>query len=304
MTLVFKPLSANDNVGTSGFNFLRVSYSARSAAMANSFIGLSDDPNAVFYNPAGLVQLSKKMVSSTYINYFEGFHGGSVVFAFPPREDTYLAFFAQYLGNSSITRTVVDEQGNYMGTAGEFGANNIVFGASLSRYIHEMLNIGMTAKLIREQLDEHSATAAAVDLALHHQTTNEQLILGVILKNIGTQITYHTSEEYKEDLPTTFGIGFHYFPHHNLSFVLDLYKPFDHNFTLSAGTEYAIHPMLSLRTGYNTRGGDWRLGGDYDFLSGISLGFGITLNNYVIDYAISSYGDLGLINQVSLQYAF
>ncbi len=304
MILVISPLNANENKGTTGFDFLRVTYSARAAAMADAYTGLSDDANAVFYNPAGLVQMNNRTISSTYINYFEGFHGGSLVFAFPFGEDTYLAFFSQYLGTGNITRTEVDAYGDYLPSAGTFGANSIVFGVSGSRFIHEMLNIGITGKVIREQLDDHSAAAVAADIALLHQTTNDKLIVGAVLRNFGTQLTYHTADKYEENMPTGFSIGFRYFPHEQLTGVLDINKPFDNEFAVNAGVEYSVHPLLDLRVGYKARANDWRAGGDYDFLSGLSLGFGIERNNYNVDYAVSSYGDLGLVNQISLQYSF
>ncbi len=297
-------LFGNENKGTTGFNFLRVPYSARAAALANSYTGLSDDVNAVFFNPAGLVQLSKRSFSTTYINYFEGFHGGSAVFSFPIEDHTQIALFTQYLGSGSITRTEVDEYGEYMGTRGTFGANNIIFGISGGRYIHEMLNIGLTGKLIREQLDDYSATAVAADISLMHQTTNDQLIIGVTLQNIGTQLTYHTSDNYEESIPSGVAIGFRYFPHENLTGLLDIRKPFDNDFGVGAGIEYSIHPTLDLRAGYNAQGSDWQAGGDFDLLSGFSTGIGLHRGDYVFDYAVSSYGDLGIINQVSLSYLF
>lgn len=297
-------LFGNDNKGTTGFNFLRVAYSARAAALANSYIGLSDDANAVFFNPAGLVQISGRSFSSTYINYFEGFHGGAAIYSMPIQEHTQIAFFSQFLGTGSITRTEVDQFGQFTGSDGTFGANNLIFGVSGGRFIHEMLNIGVTGKVIREQLDDHSATAVAADLSILHQTTNEKLIVGVALQNIGTQLTYHTSEKYDEGMPSGAAVGFRYFPHEQLTAVLDIRKPFDHDFAAGAGVEYSVHPTLDLRLGYDTRGSDWQAGGDLDFLSGFSTGLGFTRGSYVVDYAVSSYGDLGIVNQVSLSYLF
>jgi len=37
-------------------------------------------------------------------------------------------------------------------------------------------------------------------------------------------------------------------------------------------------------------------------LAGLSMGFGVHWRNYVIDYAASSYGDLGMVHQFSLRY--
>ena len=88
-------LNADDeNIGTTGFNFLRVYYSTRAAGMANAFTGQADDVEAVFYNPAGLPQLTSKVISTSYINYFEGFQGGSIVFAYPGKDRFSFGVFA------------------------------------------------------------------------------------------------------------------------------------------------------------------------------------------------------------------
>jgi long-subunit fatty acid transport protein len=50
-------VAAEDTAGTTGFTFLKVNYSARAAAMGNAYTGLANDAGAVFFNPAGLVQI-------------------------------------------------------------------------------------------------------------------------------------------------------------------------------------------------------------------------------------------------------
>ena len=85
--------AVNENAGTTGFTFLKVYYSARAAAMADAYTGLSDDASAVFFNPAGLIQLQSSQVSVTYMSYFEGIQCGSLVYAIPMNEKTTAAFF-------------------------------------------------------------------------------------------------------------------------------------------------------------------------------------------------------------------
>ena len=297
-------LSANEDIGTTGFNFLRVIYSARAAALGNAYTAMSNDSDGVFFNPAGLPNARTKELATTYMNYFEGFQGGSVVFISPSQERLAFGIFAQYLGNQSITRTLVDEQGDYLGTAGTFGAYDIVVGFAGGYYIHEHLNLGASVRYINESLDDYSASAAVIDLGLLHQTMNENLIVGVTLRNIGKQITYFTASKYEEKMPTQVTVGFNYLFHEKLVGNLDILKPLDNDFFGRVGLEYSVHPILSLRAGFDSRTGDWKMGGDYDFFSGLSGGFGINYNNHELNYGLSSYGDLGLVNQVSLKYLF
>lgn len=296
--------AAHEDAGTTGFNFLRVNFTPRAAGMANAFTGQADDYQAVFFNPAGLPQLTSRTVTTSYINYFEGFQGGSVVYASPAGENFAFGTFIKYLGSQSITRTIVDEQGEYLGTAGTFGANDIVVGFAGGYYIHEYLNIGGSIRFIHESIDEYSASAAVIDVSLLHQTTNENLQVGVALRNFGTQLTYYTENEYEEDIPLQITVGFHYRIHEKWNGNLDIYKPFENDFSGMIGLEYQAHEVLTLRSGFNSRADDWRMGGDYDFFSGLSAGFGVVHRQYELNYGISSFGDLGIVNQVSLKYSF
>jgi len=232
----FSALSGvSEDVGTSGFAFLRITYSAQAAAKANAYTGQADDIETVFFNSAGLPNIKNKTVYTSYISYFEGFQGGAVAYAMPYNETVSLAIHAQYLGNNSIEKTEIDEQGNFIPTSGLFGANNIVFGISGGKYIHEMLNIGLGLKVIRDNLDEHSATAIVGVVALLHQTTNEHLKVGVTLKNFGKQLTYYTSSKYEEKLPTLAVVGFSYSPREEFIANLDIEKPFNDSFKARAG---------------------------------------------------------------------
>lgn len=304
LALLIFNLTASESAGTTGFNFLRVAYSARASAMGGAYTGLVEGSDAVFYNPAGLAQLMNKSFSTTYINYFDGFQGGTVNYSYPASEEMMMAFWLQYLGAAGIEKTTVDPFGNFIDSGSTFGANNIVIGGSFGYFAHEMLNIGANIKVIREMIDDYSAMAAAADIGILHQTTNDNLRVGITLKNLGIQLTHFTEEKHQEKMPSGVTVGFNYSPNDKLNINIDADKPFENKFTIKIGAEYHLHTLFTLRTGYNTRSKDWQMGGDYDFLSGFAFGFGSNWRNYYLDYAINSYGDLGFINQISLRYVW
>ena len=47
-------------------------FSARPSSMGDAFIAVADDSSASFYNPAGIVQLKKREISSTYSLIYPG----------------------------------------------------------------------------------------------------------------------------------------------------------------------------------------------------------------------------------------
>ena len=297
-------LGIDDNAGTTGLTFFKVNYSARAAAMGNAYAGLADDASAVFFNPAGLVQLSRLEAAVTYMSYLEGIDCGAMVFAYPFDEKTTFAVFSKVL-SATEDKTLVDEYGQYGGTVGSFGFSNLIFGVSAARYIFDMLDIGINLKYLRESIDERTATAAAVDFGIMHQTTNENLKVGIALRNIGRQLSYYTSEEYEENLPVTATLGFNFHPFDNLYLTLDIYKPLNCDYTGRIGVEYRLPAVLLLRAGYKSNAKDWK-GGNEDDLAGMSFGLGFDLSKYKVrlDYAVVSYGDLGLVNQITLNYLF
>jgi len=298
-------VAENENAGTSSFTFLKVNYSARAAAMGNAYTGLANDADAVFFNPAGLVQIDSPQVSITYMSYLNGINCGSAVCAYPMNDKTSFAVFAKGL-SATEDRTIADEMGQYAGIDGTFGMSDFIFGISAAKYIFDMLDVGINAKFIQESLDDNSASAVVLDAGIMHQSTNENLKIGIAVRNIGKQLTYYTNNEYKEIMPTTLTVGFNYHPKEKLYATVDIYKPLDNDIFGRVGLEYQVHQLLALRAGYKTNASDWATGGENDFLSGISFGTGFDLSKYnlIMDYAIVSYGDLGFVNQISIKYVF
>lgn len=301
--IIVMNLSAeSENIGTTGFNFFKVQYSARANSMGNSFMGLSNTADALFYNPAGIQKIENKQVSSTFMNYFDGFKGGSFAYVHPFKEDIHLGAFCSYLGNNDIKETVVASDGSYGSQAGTFGASDIIVGLSASKYANEILDIGINVKFLLENLHDTSASAIAVDLAIMHQTTNPKLKLGAAVKNLGKQLTYYTDAKYDEKLPLEYVAGFSYQFNQKLIANADIYRPNTADFSGRLGFEGKVHKNLAIRFGYKTNADDWKTDGDYGKFGGLSSGLGINWRNLVIDYSISSFGDLGFVNQISLSY--
>ena len=113
LVLLALPLVAiSDDAGTSGFSSLKIIYSARANAMAGAFTSIDDDIDAIFFNPANLGGYdSKNDVSSTYMNYFDGYNGGSVVYQHKRSDKANIALFGQFLASDEIPKTINGENG-------------------------------------------------------------------------------------------------------------------------------------------------------------------------------------------------
>ncbi|MDX9869320.1 MAG: PorV/PorQ family protein [Candidatus Cloacimonadales bacterium] len=302
LLLCMQLFATHKNAGTAGFQFLKMHYSARALGMANAFTAAKDDVDLVYFNPAGLAKRNSSAMKSNYINYVDDMNGGSFAFVMTYTEQMKAAIFAQYLNSGSMQRTIIADDGSYA-FDGEFSASEMVIGVSLAQTVHEMLDLGVNVKYMLENLDDESASAAVIDLGLIHQTQNENLVIGASIRNIGLQLSYFTEEKIKEKMPTVLAIGANYTFNEKLCGSLDLVRPLDNDVYAKLGIEYEVVPIMSIRAGFDSRSSDYRAGGTFDAMSGLSAGFGIRYKRYILDYGVASMGDLGWNNQISIGYS-
>ncbi len=293
----------HEDAGTTGFAFARLLFSPRASAMGSAYSGVADDAEAVFFNPAGLYQLNNSQINAVYMKYLEGINCGSLIFAIPVNERSTFAFYSRFLSTTE-TRTLSDSQGNYLGTDGTFGFSDIEIGGSYAYHVSNSLNLGGTAKVLYESIDGKSASALALDLGIYHITENKNLHIGIALRNIGLQLSSFTSSKYKENLPTLADLGFGFRVIPALLLAADIYKPFKGDYYTRFGAEIAFHDYLMIRVGYKSDASDWKTGGNNESLAGITGGFGINWDKYEISYTFLSYGDLGFVNQIGINYKF
>lgn len=295
-------MAVNENAGTTGFASLKNVYSARAIAMGQSLTGETGNPDGLHFNPASIIKIDGNEVGTTYTNAFVGSQGGQLQYLWPKNRFTAWGFALKYMNMGPMERTEVDQNGDLVSTGETFGASNIVASASMAKYISDALDVGGTLKVIYDQIDNSSATAAMLDLGIIHHPANPNLQIGVSLRNIGIQMTHYSESDYKEKLPFTFAAGMTYQFNPKIMASLEAGKATGENIVVKAGVEYEISPAFDLRGGFRTNASDGYNGGGLAFLSGFSLGAGWKWNNYRIDYGVSSYGDLGWINQLSLSY--
>jgi hypothetical protein len=304
LLLVCALSAVNENAGTTGFNNLKIVYSARAMAMARAMTGVDGAIEGLQFNPAAVLNINDLTAASTYCNYFAGSNGGALHLLLPRNENVTYGFMLHYLNLGTMDRTEVTSNNEYLDTGETFGAGDIIAGASAARKVSPAIDVGITLKFIYDKIDTYSASAIMVDAGLVHHPINEKIKVGLSLRNLGRQITYYTGEKYSESLPFTFAAGLSYKFAPKMMAAMDISKPKGSNLTVKFGMEYKLHPMLFLRGGYNSNSADWRTGGDWDWTSGVTLGAGFNWNKYTLDYGLASYGNLGFVNQVTLAYSF
>lgn len=297
-------IAVNENAGTSGFAPLKIVYSARAIAMGQALTGESQNPDGLHFNPAAILDIPEKEVNTTYCNYFLDSQGGQVGLLLPKNKFTAWGISLKYMNMGTMDRTEVDQNGDLIETGETFGAQNIIMGVTLAKWLSDALHFGGTLKYVHDTLDDASASAVLLDLGLIHYPASNKVKVGLSLRNIGKQLSYYSDSEYKENLPFTFAAGITCRFSDKVYTTFEVGKASGENINAKLGTEYSITPAFKLRAGFRSNAADYNNGGSWAWTSGLSLGAGWNWKQYYLDYGLASYGDLGMVNQITLGYKF
>jgi hypothetical protein len=285
----------NSKVGTTGYSFLKIDCSARSTAMGGAFVGLSDDQSALYFNPAGLIQIEEKSFFTTYNNFLSDIQSGFLGYVHPYGENTRLGVSVHYFNYGSMSRR--DDQNRDLGT---FGASDFALGLSLAKGINSQFSLGATGKFIYEKIETFSSDALALDLGVLHVSKDERTRFGLVGQNLGVQLKGFT-KSHKDDLPTAIKVGMsHHMRELPLIVALDVAKPFDNDVFFDLGGEFTALEPLYLRLGWSSFGKNFKTDSDKDNWAGFAAGFGVRWKVYHFDYAFSSYADLGGVHKISV----
>lgn len=305
MLMIYAVSAVNQDAGTSGFAFLKVPVNARAISLGESYTAQKGMVECMYYNPSGLVYCSSKMFQVSYLSYLDGYQGGSASAVFPiSNKQLTVGVGASYLSVGDIERTLMDDQGNYAGTNGSFHDTHLKLNFSAAKPLSEMIQIGVGGSYIQEAIDGKTASAIAGSIGLFHQPANKKVQVGVSIRNFGKQLSYFTDKKYEETLPLTYSAGLKYSVLDKLEMSGELSKSKGQDIRLSCGAEYSPLSVLAFRLGYKSNGEDWKMGGDSEALAGLSAGVGIEWNQYKVDYAYSSMGDVGSCSYITLGYKY
>jgi len=286
----------------STFKFLRLDTSPRAAALAGSFVANGDDPNVMFYNPAGINLLSGTPVSFSFLKHLMDINSASVSFS---KEFEGIGRFAagiQYINYGTFTRA--DANGMKLGN---FGVGDFALTLGYGNRLDNNFYYGANIKIIYSSIESYSSTAAALDLGLHYAIPESRWNFGFSILNLGTQLKSYFST--KEDLPLDMRLGFSkeleklpfrlFWSFNQLS---DRYDNFLDRFKqITFGGEFRFGQSLKLRFGYdNEKRKEMKIGSTTSGLAGFSVGLGFIVNKYNVDYSFSSLGSVGALHRFGI----
>ena len=314
--------------GTTAAKFLSVGIGPRANAMGGAFSSVVNDASALYWNPAGVADLTQNEAMFTYTSLFKDLDINlNYIAVVIPAEDIGsfgLSVTALDYGEMDVTTELYPE-----GTGERFSASSYAFGLSYARNITEWFAAGMTVKYITEGIFNSTANGVAFDVGTLFKTPFWGIKFATIISNYGSKmqmtgedllIRYDSDPNsegnnetvdayYKTDyfeLPLKLQIGIskdlEFFDGQRLTLAIDATHPNDNAESVNIGGELSfIDNLIFLRGGYKALFLD-------DNQEGLTLGAGL---NYVLgvfafgfDYSYQEFEFLSYTHSFGVSFKF
>jgi long-subunit fatty acid transport protein len=299
----WNPLFAQSGPGSTGAVELKIPVGPRAIAMGEAFVAVANDANAIYWNPAGLVQLGGTHFTAQYDLFIETVQYSYFALGTKLGNDAAIGAAAKILGTGTDPAT--DSNGNLTGgTVGENYFDVDLAGAYRLSYYFDM---GLVVKYISKSLASVSNSSdIAFDIGVLYRTPIPHLTAGMDIQNLGPGMKF---DQVSDPLPLNFKVGLAYrLFDDNFTTAFDMNIPNDNAIMLNLGGEYWYQDTLVGRFGYEFQGSldqnQLGIGG----LAGMFLGAGVKIpafKNYVgLDYAWTNQGILGANHHFALDFYF
>lgn len=292
---------SNVLIAQTTYEFLKLDPSPRAAALAGSYVSNMDDPNVIFYNPAGIKSLEGNPVSFSFLKHLVDINSASLAYSQEFEGIGRFGAAVQYINYGEFDET--DQFGYKTGT---FGVNEMAFIVGYANTFEEDFYYGANIKLIYSGIADQSSVGLGVDIGIQYLWQEYGWRFGFSIVNIGSQLSSYFDVE--EELPVDVRLGFskklQYMP---LEFFFSFNNLNDDNEdffgrlgNITAGGEFSLGKVIKLRFGYdNEKRKDLKLGSTTG-LAGFNIGLGIIVQNYKVDYAFSSLGSIGAMHRLGV----
>ncbi|MFH1278728.1 MAG: PorV/PorQ family protein [Candidatus Eisenbacteria bacterium] len=295
-------VSANDQVGTRSFPFLRIGVGARAVGMGEAYTAVAEGAEGLEWNPAGIGQLNHAALSTEYMSYLEDIHGGSVVFAQPVGRRTTFGLSLRFFSIRDIPRTTLE---NPTGDGlGDFTSTDLCLKGSLAYRLGRNIFVGASGAIVTGAIDQESALAMSADFGLLMRNFWRRLRIGGTVRNFGTVNSGYLQEA--DPLPTRVAAAAAYpFFDRRLLVAGEWSWAVDWDNSLDVGVEWEGVTDFFLRAGYRSHFSEVRDRSEDGDLAGLTFGLGLRkIRGYRFDYAYASMADLGGTHRFSFSWVF
>lgn len=256
--------------------FERIGIGARAQGMSGAFTGLGNDVSGIYYNTAGLVNITEDQLEFMYNNLY----GLSLV------NYTFIGYARPHVGEGTISMGWI-----HMGLGDEFQLRNFTEDTVLLGYgfcLLKDVNLGFSLKYYGASYDGMRGAAWGADVSCLYNL-NEILLVGVNIQDINFPLIKWENKT-KDRLPLNVNTGLSLKMTKLFTLSGDLKNIFNYERTYCVGGELElIQKMLFIRAG-----------GAYQKVLSFSFGFGLFISNFQFQYSTQRHSDLGWNNIMGL----
>jgi hypothetical protein len=285
--------AGDGKAGSTYLDVFAIGVGAGPSAMA-AYTGAPGGIWSLTYNPAGLANVDRLKLGVSQIEWFED-TSYSYLGVGLPRGDGGLAMGLAYFNLGGVE--VLDEFGTDLNESAE--AYNFGF---VGGYGFDVPNVcglaaGISGHVIQANFDDETSTAMGLNLGLLYGMMDDQVHVGVAVKNMGTKFKLEGDED-SQTMTYVGGVSYatvaDQIPNVGLLVGVDAIMPQDQDVQVGVGGEVWIYEMLALRAGYKT-------GSE---MGNLSYGAGFAYSDFQLDYTYTDYEDLEVTHRISLTMAF
>lgn len=301
--------------GKSVFQFLNNASSPRQAALGGKTITNYDyDVNQPLFNPATINDEMHGKLGLNYVNYLADISYGSAAYAYT--YDRHLQTF--HAGITYINYGKFDGRDEMGNSTGSFSGSEVALSLGYAYNVpYTDLYLGANAKFISSTLETYNSLGVATDLGAIFKDEKTNTNYGLVIRNLGTQITTYNGMREKLPLEIIAGVSqelenvpirWHFTLENLQQWKVAFSNPAREEETIDGGVQEEKvtflgntfrHVILGAEI-LPTKGINFRL--SYNFrraaelklveqrtFSGISAGFGLRFSKFRFDYSYSRY---------------
>ncbi|RYY31419.1 MAG: type IX secretion system protein PorQ, partial [Sphingobacteriaceae bacterium] len=297
------------------YQFLNLVTSPRQAALGGKTVTIHDyDVNQAIFNPATINSEMDNHLSVNYGSYFGEVTYGTAAYAYT--YDRHVQTF--HMGVNYVNYGTFEGRDESGFITGDFSGSEIAVSFGYAYNIpYTDIYLGANAKLISSTLESYNSFGAAVDFGALYKDEDNDINIGLVVRNVGTQITTYAGS--REKLPMEVIVGISQEVENvpiRWHLTLENLQQWDIAFSnpnraeenidggsteekvsfvnnalrhVIAGIELFPGKSFNIRLGYNFRRGQELNIPDQRSFSGISAGLGLRFNNLRFDYSYSRY---------------
>lgn len=308
----------NVKLAQAGFEFLSVVSDARAAGMADAVTSLELGSSALFFNPAGMANITHFIdVTASNNQWLADIRHNTFSVAFCPARGRYgvVGFSYQNVnyGDFYGTRVNMGIDAGYDDT-GIFHLSANAIGLGYAKRLTEWFSAGGQIRLVRQDLGEsvipkisaildtteviaeNVLTPLAYDFGTQFRTGFKSLVFGMSIRNFSSDIKY-VEEPFQLPLVFNLGISMDLLDlvpndrNQSLYMSIDASHYRSRTEQLKIGLDWRLFNLLSLRGGYITNEDE----------RGLTFGVGISRFGFTCDYAYTPYGIFNNVQRLTLR---